>query len=203
MTVGAGESKAPGSRRPLLSDDVIAAFREERFTDALAAECLERGYRATTISHVVARAGTSRNTLYESFDDKEAAFLALIERVVADLERRVDLSCDMAGGDSHDRIEAGLRAALEWVCADPAAANALLVEAPAVAAAFELRNAAALGFAERLREGAPAASPRPEFVDEMLIEGVLAILRHRVVAGEAVLAPSLLPDLFNFLADGR
>ncbi|HUB98466.1 MAG TPA: helix-turn-helix domain-containing protein [Solirubrobacterales bacterium] len=191
------------SRRPLLSDEAIAAFREIRFTDALAAECLERGYRATTISHVVARARTSRNTVYKSFPNKEAILLALVERVLADVERRVDLACEVAGDDPHDRVEAGLGVVLDWVAADPAAANAVLVEAPTIESAFERQSVAISGYVERLGRCLPASFPRSEVVEGMRIEGVVAILRRQVVAGEAVIAPTLLPALFGFLTDGR
>ena len=36
----------------------------------------EKGYPATTVADVVERAGVSRRTFYEQFQDKEACFLA-------------------------------------------------------------------------------------------------------------------------------
>jgi AcrR family transcriptional regulator len=187
-------------QRPLLSDEAIAAMRRVRFTDALALECAERGYAATTMAHVVARAGTSRTTLYDHFDNKEEVFLTLLERLLGDLGERVDLACVHAGAEPTRQIEAGLEAVLDWVAAEPAAANAVLVEPPAASArAVDLQAAAVIGYAERLRDCTASASGRPDLLATLLVEGVAAILRGRVVTGEAVTAPVLLPSLTAFL----
>ncbi|MFT4088732.1 MAG: helix-turn-helix domain-containing protein [Gordonia sp. (in: high G+C Gram-positive bacteria)] len=53
---------------------------------AAAAECFDEvGYSAVTVEMITARAGTSRPTFYVYFKSKDEVFLALVEKVGADL----------------------------------------------------------------------------------------------------------------------
>jgi len=57
--------------------------RCERFLDAATDVFLEKGYRQTRLSDIVARAGGSMATLYRVFGDKEGLAHAIIERHMA------------------------------------------------------------------------------------------------------------------------
>jgi AcrR family transcriptional regulator len=193
-------SRATVPTRPRLSKEVQDDFRRRRITDALAEECMARGYRATTITHVVSRAGSSRSTFYTYFANAEDIFLALLARVIGELEEQVDLACSQAGIVVRERVAAGLGAVLNWVSSDSPAAYALLVEAPSVSpAAFDLQLDLQARFTERFRDLAPPDSERPDSVEELLIDGVFSILRYLLVAGEAKRAPDLLASLCTFL----
>lgn len=191
-----GEALSP---RPVVSREFQNSFRRRRITDALAQECAERGYRATTVAHLASRARCARNTIYELFPNKEAIFLALLEDAVAELDRRVEHVCAEVGPDRHGRIEAALVAVLEWIALDPPAAHALLVDASSVPAAHALQLHAVAGFAERLRRVAPRDPKRPAAVEELLVDGIASILRYLVLAGGAKRAPKLLTNLCSFL----
>lgn len=179
---------------------MVDRFRRVRITDALALECMARGYRATTIAHVVSGAGTSRNTVYQHFENKEAIFLALLERVLSEVAERVDLACAEAG-DPRARIGAGMGAVLDWAAADPAGASAALVHCLAVSErAIAIQAAALADFADRLRSCVPADRPKTPLA-EMLVGGVTTILGARLLSGESDSMPALLPELTAFITE--
>jgi AcrR family transcriptional regulator len=184
----------------MLSREVQDDFRRRSITGALAAECASRGYGATTIGHLCARAGCARNTIYELFSNKESIFLALLEGAIAELGERIDRACREAGPQRRERLEAALAAVLDWVALDPPAAHALLVDAPTAGdAAFALKLEMQADFTERLKRLAPLDPRRPPLVEQLLVDGTASIVCCLVVAGEAVRAPSLLPSLAVFL----
>ena len=186
--------------RPKLSAEFMGNFRRRRITSALAGLCVEQGYRATTIAHVAKRAGTSRGTVYELFDNKDDIFLALLEGAAAELFGRVDESCAAENAAPITRIEAALERLLAWVAAEPAAAWVLFVEAPSgPPEAFGLHFGLIAGFAERLDRHPPGDAALPGPVAEMIVGGIASILRGTLVAGRADRAPQLLPELVAYL----
>lgn len=186
--------------RPMLPPDVIVGFRRLRITDALAELCVEQGYRATTISHVAKRAGCARGTIYELFGNKDEIFIALLERVAADLFTLVDESCASDEGEPIERTEAGLEALLSWVADDPSAAWVLLIEAPSgPERAFGMHLDLLAGFAQRLDRNRPGEVMLPGPVAELIVGGIASILRGLLIGGDAERAPSLLPELSLYL----
>jgi AcrR family transcriptional regulator len=188
------------SARPQLGREVIAAFRRRHLEDTLTELCAEQGYRATTITDVTRRAHVARNTVYEHFANKEAIFLALLERRFAELFERVETTCSASDDDPRPRVEAGLGAVLGWVAAEPVAARACLVEAAcATPRALQVYLGATARFTDLLRGCAPVSPTRPDSVEDLLVGGIASTLRYLVLAGEAERAPSLLPGLGEFL----
>ena len=65
------------------------AQREIRKTAILNAALLvfsERGYHATSITHIVTQASVARGTFYQYFDGKKAIFLELLESLIHELK---------------------------------------------------------------------------------------------------------------------
>ena len=50
---------------------------------AMAEVAAERGAGAASVAHIVSRAGVSRRTFYDLFEDREDCFLATFDEVVA------------------------------------------------------------------------------------------------------------------------
>ncbi len=79
-------SRQPPGPQPV-SRDAAAADQRRRILEATADLVAEQGYQETTIEKIVRRAKVGYATFYKNFDDKEAAFLALLdaatERTVA------------------------------------------------------------------------------------------------------------------------
>ena len=97
-------------------------------------------------------------------------------------------------------MEAGLEAFLDFVAANPAAAQLCVVSAqgatPAAAARYE---AAIERFVTRLRESAPAGADRPEILEEALVGGLAWIVHQRIRGDGATRAGELLPELREFV----
>lgn len=190
---------ATRSGRPRLSRETQDLFRRQRIVRALAEECVERGYQATTIAHVGARVHFARNTIYAHFPNKEAIFIALLEGAEREVGERVRRACEEAGEDPRRRVQAALAAVLDWVASDPPAARALLVEAPTSPAAFGLQLAMFADFTNQLRQARTPDPERPVCIAELLVDGVASVLRFLLIGGEAERAPSLLPNLCGVL----
>lgn len=85
---GAGKSnKAAGARTPSAPRRRRKEARPQELTAAALALFVEKGFAATRLDEVAARAGVSKGTLYLYFDSKEALFKAVIsEGIVPAIE---------------------------------------------------------------------------------------------------------------------
>jgi AcrR family transcriptional regulator len=58
---------------------IVLASQRGRLIEAMASCVAREGYADTTVAQVIARAGVSRKTFYEHFNDKQSCFLAAWE----------------------------------------------------------------------------------------------------------------------------
>jgi len=129
--MGGGKPETAG--RPLprgphrLAREVILASQRGRMLEAMAESVAEKGYAATTVADVVGRAGVSRKTFYEHFEDKEDCFLGAYDACVDVLMTQV---IDAREGieDWVEAMRASLRAYLEVFAAEPTLARTFMVE---------------------------------------------------------------------------
>jgi AcrR family transcriptional regulator len=164
------------------------ASQRGRMLDAMAGAVAEKGYAATTVADVIARARVSRKTFYEQFRDKEDCFLAAYDtgvELLLDTLRTVDV----AGVDLIEGARARTRAYLETLAAEPAFARTFLIEvAGAGPAALERREAVHDRFAALVREQFQAARAQlpalPEPPEEVYLAAVGAtdLVVSRLVA---------------------
>src|SRR4051812_40967638 len=128
--------------------------QRERMLNAVIEAVAEKGFADTTVADVVARAGVSRRTFYEQFDDKLdcflAAYVARAEAVLEQIETRVH-ALDAAAG-WRERLRAGLGAYLDALAARPASARVLNVDVlGAGPRALELRERVLGRFVDQYR----------------------------------------------------
>jgi AcrR family transcriptional regulator len=167
--------------------------------DAMAELTAERGYGATKIADVVARAGVARKTLYDNFAGKEELFLAAFEAAATEAREAVKAACAEAG-EGEARVEAGLAALLGFLAAHPSQARMCMVEALSASAVTSARYEAMLHeFVELLRGSAPPALGRPPTLAETLAGGVAWILQQRIRNDEAEAVGALFPELSGFV----
>jgi AcrR family transcriptional regulator len=91
----------------------------------------ERGYEATSVTDVLARAKLSRGAFYHHFESKEALFEAVLEMV----EEHVGMTLREAAAGASDPVEAiriGCRAWLDMASDDREVVQITLVDAPSV-----------------------------------------------------------------------
>jgi len=106
---------------------IVADVQRGRLLDATAEVIAEEGYLATTVHMILKRAGISRRTFYELFDDKEDCFLQTYQESADHVVELVKRSC-AEGGTPERRIENGLRAMLDFAKGEPAVARVCIVE---------------------------------------------------------------------------
>jgi AcrR family transcriptional regulator len=120
------DGQLPSGRHSLTRDAVLASQRG-RMLDAMAEAVAEHSYGATTIAHVVSRAGVSRKTFYEHFRDKEHCFLAMYDTGIAYVVGRLTEALE-AATDPRERLVEGLRTFLTILAEEPAFCRAIVLE---------------------------------------------------------------------------
>jgi AcrR family transcriptional regulator len=191
-----------------LPADIVAEHQRERILAATIAVVGERGYRATTVDHVVKAAKVGYVAFYELFEGKEDCFLAALGRIVADT--RADLSEAVSTGlPWSEQISGGIGVLVDLIVAEPQRARLVLVEAQGAGRSAYRRYEEAMDEAvpklaegrELRPKGAPALSAATEeatltgvawILQQMLAEGKSADPRETLVAATRVaLAPYL------------
>src|SRR5580698_1333323 len=66
----------------------------------------EGGYGGMSVSRITSRAGVSRRTFYELFEDREDCFLAVFDEAVERASRRADAAYGAASGGWRERVRA-------------------------------------------------------------------------------------------------
>lgn len=150
MSASPKQLRPPQDRLPSgrhgLTRDVVLASQRGRLLDAMAAAVADKGYAAVTVADVVERAGVSRRTFYEQFDDKEACFLATydigVELVLGAIRKAVD---PIPETDWRDRARVSVKTFLDVLAAEPYFAWALVIEVMGAGRAALKRHSEIMG----------------------------------------------------------
>src|SRR5437764_15180097 len=108
--MGAVPPAARGRHAP--PPEVRLPLQRERLLEAAAAEFAQRGHAGASAESISRRAGMSKATFYEHFDNKEQCIIALFDDAAARLGQAVAQAADRAGGDALERMRASTRAFL-------------------------------------------------------------------------------------------
>jgi AcrR family transcriptional regulator len=175
----------PRGRRLLatLSPEQVAMNQRVRILLAMIDVVEEKGYAASTIVDVAARAGVSRNSFYAQFASKQECFLQTYDAIMATGIRRTQSAYRQAEGWP-GRVQAAITALFEGAVENPAAIRLSLVEiAAAGAAGIERRERAMAEFERFIRDGlelAPGTGTLPGPVMRASLGGLNRILYTRV-----------------------
>ncbi len=148
----------------------------------------ERGVGNVSVAHVVARAGISRRTFYELFEDREDCFLAAFDYALARAASRV-LPAYEAQSTWRERIRAGLAALLGFLDDEPGLGALLVVDALGAGPRALARRTSALeiliGTVDRGRsEGKPGKEPAP-LTAEGVVGAVFSVIHARLLEQQA------------------
>jgi AcrR family transcriptional regulator len=176
--------------------------QRERVLRAVVEVASRTGYGALTVRDVIERAGVSRRTFYDHFDNKEQAFLAAYQLVVGRLATDVE-EASAKGGTWCESIVLGLSTFLDRLARDPALAHLCVVEVLAAGPpALASRAAAMEAFRAFLEPGfdeAPDGLPVPALAAETAIGGAYEVVYSLVLQGRTPELPALLPDLLQIV----
>lgn len=193
--------KLPNGRHRLPREVVVGHQRSRLF--AAAAEAIaEEGYAAVSVRHVIERAGVSRATFYQQFDDLQDCVVAAYSEASEHLFRAISDAC-ASQREWADGVAAAVDAGIEFTLASPAQAG-LLVIGNGTADPQLARRAAAIrdqlvGLLRSGRERCPAAFKQPDLVEQAMVGGLISIVGARLVAGQVDRLQQLRPELVQLL----
>jgi AcrR family transcriptional regulator len=190
------------SGRHGLPRSFVESNQRQRILRAVVEVASGTGYGGLTVRDVIARAGVSRRTFYEHFENKEQAFLAAYELVVTRLAEDVQGSSTQ-GGTWCERIGLGLATFLDRLASDPALAHLCVVEVlaagPPALASRAVAMEAFRTFLEPGFEEAPDGLPVPALAAETATGGAYEVVYSLVLQGRTAELPFLLPDLLQIV----
>jgi AcrR family transcriptional regulator len=172
-----------------------------RAVAAMAEVVGEQGYAATTVEDILSRAGMSRRTFYQLFDNREECFLATYDAALEEVMERLALAHGANGKHWSGQVETALAALFEYLASEPGLARVWLVEAPSAGAAGIKRHERTMkDLSERLAElraqpHGGAANGQPAVKFEASVGAVHRVVQARLLDGRAEELPGLVSDL--------
>jgi AcrR family transcriptional regulator len=201
--ISGNHSRRRGGRKPSLAEasvpSAVAEIQRQRILAAMCQVATERGAANVTVAHIVARAGISRRTFYELFEDREACLLAALDEAIVEASAVVRPAYAAERG-WRERVRAGLGALLRFLDEEPGLGRLLVVEALGAGdRALERRArcvAALVGAIDEGRAEIRRGPQPPPMTAEGVVGAVFAIVHARVLRrDEALRAVAPLTEL--------
>lgn len=176
-------------------NELLAVSDRDRVLRAMADCCAERGYRETTVTDVVERAGVDADEFYALFPGKEDCAIAAINRLVSETVSRVSIAEPRGVGASPEQRRAEMQAIVELIRALPNFARLVLIDArqagtPRMTEAYRsATNVLAL-----MMERAMSGSGKNGAAARAALGAAEALVRRELVAGRAADLPQLRPQ---------
>jgi AcrR family transcriptional regulator len=168
----------------------VIEIQRARMLAAMVEVCSERGAANVTVADVVERAGVSRRTFYEVFEDCEDCFLAAFDDAIARASKYIDGEYidgehEHAGDKWVERVRMGLTGLLSFLEAERDAGQLLIAGSlGAGARALERRRcvvARLIAVVDEGRKQASAGEQSPPLTAEGIVGGVLSVLHSRLL----------------------
>ncbi len=179
-----GLTPARAPRSGALGPERVIELQRARILAAMVEVIVQRGASNVTVAHVVERAGVSRRTFYEIFEDREDCFLAAFDDAIARASRAV---LDAYNPDTNwvERVRSALTALLALLENDPDTGWLLLVASLGGGnRALERRQrvlAQIVAVIDEGREQACNDNGLPPLTAEGVVGGVLSVLHSRLL----------------------
>ena len=181
----------------------VEEIQRSRVLAAAVAVIDELGYEQSTVQRIAARARVSRRTFYESFENRDACLVALLDEVVERVERELE-AARLEGIAWRERVRGGLWVILSFLDGEPALARICVVQAlhggPEALGRRErilARLAAVLD--EGRREGA-RGDECTLVTAEGLVGGAFGVVYARLRSGDRRPLTGLLDELMGMIA---
>jgi AcrR family transcriptional regulator len=182
----------------------VSAWQRARMLDAVVREVAEQGYADVTVADIVGRAGVSRRTFYEHFEDKQTCFLAAYQSGVELLVGRIlERTGEVPDAPWRVKLRAGLDAYTRELAAEPQFSRTLLLDVQGAGErAIELRQGLfelfVLRFhnlSEQAAEQEPGFVPVPDLFLRALVGGINEVVQQHILRRGAETLDELTPDL--------
>ena len=195
-----GQRRRPGGAERVGATQVSEVQRA-RIINAAAEVVGELGYSGMSVARITGRAGVSRRTFYDLFEDREDCFMAVFEEALA---RATQVAVDAAAGQTAwcEQVRAGLSSLLESVQDEPVLGAVVVVHAlgcgPKVLAARARSLKPAIAFVARGR-GMKAGKGPPPLTAEGTVGAVLALVHGRMLEPDGRPLTELLNPLMGMI----
>ena len=184
-----------------LPADLVRAIQRERLLASMIKTVTEIGYNALTVQNVLTRAGISRPTFYEQFEDKEDCFLAAFDASAKQMRERIEAAVAGGGPSWRDQMRSGIAELLQFIADEPETARIVIVEARASSPAGLRRRDELLDHFSACIDAlvrddldeAPSA-----IAAAGIVGGIESVLYARLQKGETEDLSPLLPSLMYF-----
>jgi AcrR family transcriptional regulator len=185
----AATAKLPGGTAPEVNARQgahVVEMQRRRLLSAIVEVLGEHGYEGATVGRICKRAGVSRRTFYDLYDDREGCFLDAFEHAI---ERLSGLVVPAYAGEQRwrERVRGALTVLLECFDAEPGVARLCFVETlkggPEVLARRRAITDALAAAIDAGRTEAKGADP-PPLTAESLVGGAISVI-HARLAGSA------------------
>ncbi len=167
----------------------VSEMQRSRLLSAAVAAVNEEGYAHVTVAHITERARVSRRTFYDLFENRDACLGALIEDVVATIEKEIARG-DLDGLAWRERVRGGLLAILSFFDREPALAQVCVVQSlrggPDVLKRREEILSRLAGVLDEGRHEISRGGGITELTAEGLIGASLAIVYARLQRGDGM-----------------
>jgi AcrR family transcriptional regulator len=177
-------------------------MQRRRLLLAMVEVLAEHGFENTSVGRVCKRAGVSRRTFYELFDDRDECLLAAFDAAVERLSRPVLAAWETDGGWL-ERTRGALAVLLEQLEADLDVARLCLVETLKGGQAIAARRAqvvqALVDAIEQGRLESRRSSEPPPLSGQGVVGGALSVIHARLVQSVTAGGPLALSDLTGAL----
>ncbi|HYI99576.1 MAG TPA: TetR/AcrR family transcriptional regulator [Thermoleophilaceae bacterium] len=191
---------------PGIPREQVERNHRERLFGAMVAVVDEHGYDGMSVGELAARAGVSRSTIYEYFEDRDDCFLATFDALIAAGMERIDSAFDDEGSWD-ERLRAVLETLIAIVVEQPAAARLCLLEVYAAGpGAVVRRERAAAGIealARRGMERSPERVEMPADVVRAIVGGLRTVIQRRLRAGTEQELPGMIDELWQWVVSYR
>jgi AcrR family transcriptional regulator len=107
---------------------LTGAARRAQLIEIGRAVFAERGFEATSVEEIAARAKVSKPIVYEHFGGKEGLYAVIVDREVEHIVGRIVEA--VTGGSARERLEAAVRVFLSYVQERPGGFAVLVRDAP-------------------------------------------------------------------------
>jgi AcrR family transcriptional regulator len=145
----------------------------------------ELGYPGMSVARVTSRAGVSRRTFYDLFEDREDCFLAVFAEAVHRAGVLAGEAYNASPGRWRERVRAGLTALLGFLDDEPGLRALMVVDALAAGPRVLERRARVLDTLRNIvdegrKETKPGREP-PPLTAEGIVGAVLAVIHARLL----------------------
>jgi AcrR family transcriptional regulator len=182
---------------------VVVAHQRQRLLDAAGASMAEQGYAELTVRDLIDRAGVSRRTFYQLFDDKIECVFAAHERAFDRLGEAIVEAC-RAKVPWPARVARAVAAALAFAVESPSDAHLVVVAChtasePSLAARGHEAHERLADLLRTGRKQADVAHAPPELTEQAAVGAAMAVVGARLNAGEVDGLPALAPELTQII----